>query len=172
MQKSIAAIWSSAVLCAGVMATPVLAQEAPVSRFSESSSTSSPSATSAAPAPASSAPTPSSYGGSAPGSASPAASSAVPSPTPQGSAAANVSDDKLRQFVASSQRVALISQEYEQKFNATADESARQQIANEAHTKMVQAVESTGLSVPEFTGIGQAVESDPALRDRAQKFVN
>jgi hypothetical protein len=171
MQKSIAAFWSSAVLCAGVMATPVLAQEAPVSRFSESSSTSSPSSA-AAPAPATSAPTPSSYGGSAPGSASPAASGAVPSPTPQGNVAANVSDEKLRQFVASSQRVALISQEYEQKFNATADESSRQQIANEAHTKMVQAVESTGLSVPEFTGIGQAVESDPALRDRAQKFVN
>lgn len=163
MQKSIATFWSSAVLCAGVIATPVLAQEAPVSRFTESSTTSSPSTSAPAPAPA--------QGGMAPRSAAPAAG-AAPMPAQPGSVGANVSDEKLRQFVASSQRVSLISQEYEQKFNATADESARQQIANEAHTKMVQAVESTGLSVPEFTGIGQAVETDAALRDRAQKFVN
>jgi len=82
--------------------------------------------------------------------------------------AANVSDDQLRKFVSAAQKVAMISQEYTPRLNAATDAASQQQVHKEADDKMVDAVHREGLTVDEFNGIGQAVEQNPNLAQRAR----
>jgi len=77
--------------------------------------------------------------------------------------AANVSDDQLRKFVSAAQKVAMISQEYTPRLNAATDAASQQQVHKE-----VDAVHREGLTVDEFNGIGQAVEQNPNLAQRAR----
>lgn len=79
-----------------------------------------------------------------------------------------VSDDQLRKFVSAAQKVAMISQEYTPKLHAAPDSAAQQQVHKEADEKMVDAVHAEGLTVDEFNGIGQAVEQNPGLAQRAR----
>ncbi|AZG07624.1 DUF4168 domain-containing protein [Pigmentiphaga sp. H8] len=82
--------------------------------------------------------------------------------------AANVSDDQLRKFVSAAQKVAMISQEYTPRLNSATDAASQQQVHKEADDKMVDAVHREGLTVDEFNGIGQAVEQNPSLAQRAR----
>ncbi|WP_296554900.1 DUF4168 domain-containing protein [Pigmentiphaga sp.] len=82
--------------------------------------------------------------------------------------ASSVSDDQLRKFVSAAQKVAMISQEYTPRLNAATDAASQQQVHKEADGKMVDAVHREGLTVDEFNGIGQAVEQNPGLAQRAR----
>jgi len=95
------------------------------------------------------------------------AQGAVP---PQTMPARDVSDDQLRKFVSAAQKVAMISQEYTPRLNAATDAASQQQVHKEADDKMVDAVHREGLTVDEFNGIGQAVEQDPGLAQRARSM--
>ncbi|WP_296465487.1 DUF4168 domain-containing protein [Pigmentiphaga sp.] len=91
-------------------------------------------------------------------------------PTPPSAPAQSVSDDQLRKFVNAAQKVGLISQEYTPKLQAAPDAAAQQQVHKEADDKMVEAVHAEGLTVDEFNGIGQALERNPALAQRAREM--
>lgn len=132
-----------------------MAQEAPVSSLSESSS---PAASAAQAAP------------SAPRAAAPAASTSAPSAA-DATASQNVSDEKLQKFVASAQQVAVMSQQYSQQLQGTSDQAAQQQLMQQANQKMVQTVQANGLSVQEFNDLSEAVDRDPALQERAQRML-
>ena len=80
------------------------------------------------------------------------------------------SDAQLEKFVSASQKVALISQEYTPKLQASEDESTRQQVYKEADQKMVEVVQAQGLTVDEFNGINQAIRQDPSLLQRVQNL--
>jgi len=132
-----------------------MAQEAPVSSLSESSS---PAASAAQAAP------------SAPRAAVPVASTSAPSAA-DATASQNVSDEKLQKFVASAQQVAVMSQQYSQQLQGTSDQAAQQQLMQQANQKMVQTVQANGLSVQEFNDLSEAVDRDPALQERAQRML-
>lgn len=89
---------------------------------------------------------------------------------PQTAPTQSVSDDQLRKFVSAAQKVAMISQEYTPKLQAARDAASQQQVHQEADEKMVDAVRAEGLSVDEFNGIGQAVEQNPSLAQRARQM--
>ncbi|MGB3288294.1 MAG: DUF4168 domain-containing protein [Burkholderiaceae bacterium] len=81
------------------------------------------------------------------------------------------SDAQLERFVSASQKVAMISQEYTPKLQATQGETAKKKIFEEADGKMVKAVHDEGMTVDQFNGINQALQRDPKLVQRVQKMV-
>lgn len=81
------------------------------------------------------------------------------------------SDAQLERFVSASQKVAMISQEYTPKLQATQDEAAKKKVFEEADGKMVKAVHDEGMTVDQFNGINQALQQDPKLVQRIQKMV-
>ncbi|MDX3907295.1 MAG: DUF4168 domain-containing protein [Pigmentiphaga sp.] len=101
----------------------------------------------------------------APAQAPAPAQGAAPAPM---APATNVSDEQLRKFVSAAQKVAMISQEYTPRLQSAPDSASQQQVHQEADEKMVDAVHQEGLTVDEFNGIGQALEQNPDLAQRAR----
>ncbi|MEI2416596.1 DUF4168 domain-containing protein [Orrella sp. JC864] len=102
------------------------------------------------------------------------AQAAAPAPQPaQVQPITSPSDAQLEKFAAASQKVAMVANEYQPRFDSATDDASRQQILQEADAKMVELVRADGLTVEEFNGIGQAVQQDPQLRERVmQKLDN
>ncbi|HWK72065.1 MAG TPA: DUF4168 domain-containing protein [Burkholderiaceae bacterium] len=93
----------------------------------------------------------------------PSAPMTVPTP--------DYSDAQLERFVSASQKVAMISQEYTPKLQATQGEAEKKKVFEEADGKMVKAVHDEGMTVDQFNGINQALQQDPKLVQRVQKMV-
>jgi len=178
MNKRIVALCSlSAVLSLGAGGIAYSATGGPVSSMNESTSPGATTQAAPSAAPAQSAP-----GAAAPGAAAPAAPQAAPAATPDAAPAApgaaasavqssDVSDEQLRKFVASAQQVAVLSQQYSQQLQGVQDQSQQQQVVEEANGKMAEAIQSNGLTVQEFNGISEAVDSDPELNARARQML-
>ncbi|HLR13139.1 MAG TPA: DUF4168 domain-containing protein [Burkholderiaceae bacterium] len=98
--------------------------------------------------------------------------SAQTQPPVDSAPAASYSDQQLEQFISASQKVAVISQEYTPKIEATSSQEEREEIFREADEKMVDAVEDEGLSVGEFNGINQALQEDPELEKRVTQMLD
>jgi len=96
----------------------------------------------------------------------PAAQPAAPTAAP----ASSYSDAQLERFVSASEKVAMISQEYTPKLQASQDETAQKKIFEEADQKMVKAVHDEGLTVDQFNGINQSLQQDPNLVKRVQEI--
>jgi hypothetical protein len=102
------------------------------------------------------------------------AQQAAPSQSPNAPAAApaaNFSDAQLQKFVAASQKVAMISQEYTPKLQESSDEGTRNKVFKEADEKMVEAVHAEGMTVDQFNGMNQAIQTNPQLVQRVQELV-
>ncbi len=153
MHKTIAAICSATALLAASATAPAIAQQAPTSTLSESS----------APSPAAA-----ERAGTRAGSTTPSSGTVAPAST---TASPTISDEKLRQFVTSAQEVAALTDQYSAQYQSAQDDGAKQRIVDEANERMAAAVEANGLTVEEFNGIGQAVESDPTLAQRARQLM-
>jgi len=108
-------------------------------------------------------------GTAAPAQGAPATQNATP---PAAAPAIQPSDAQLQKFAGASQKVATLADEYRPKLQAASDDTARQNIYQEADEKMVQAVRNDGLSVEEFNGIGQAVQQDPQLQQKLRAMVD
>src|SRR3546814_20865230 len=80
------------------------------------------------------------------------------------------SDAQLERFVSASQKVAMISQEYTPKLQATQNETTKKKVFEEADQKMVKAVQDEGMTVDQFNGINQALQQDPKLVERIQEI--
>ena len=85
--------------------------------------------------------------------------------------AQNYSDAQLEKFVSASQKIAMISQEYTPKLEASGSEETKQQVYKQADEKMVEAVHQEGMTVDQFNGINQALQQNPELVQRVQKMV-
>lgn len=108
------------------------------------------------------------------GLASPVLAQNVPAPTavPGDAASAQTfTDAQLQNFINASRKVAVISQEYAPRVEATADQTEREQIFREADDKMVAAVKDEGLSVDEFNSINQQLPQDPQLEQRVNSLL-
>ncbi len=144
MHKLLAAAYAAAALSVG--ATTVMAAQtgAPTSTLNQSG-TPSPAATERATTP-------------------PAGSAQTPDST-------TVSDDQLQRFVASAQQIAALTDKYSAQYQSAADDAAKRRIVDEANQRMTEAVQANGLTVQEFNRIGDAVENDPALAQRARQML-
>lgn len=80
-------------------------------------------------------------------------------------------DNQLQNFISASQKVAMISQEYTPRIEATSDQAEREQVFREADDKMVAAVKDEGLSVQEFNSINQQLPQDPQLEQRVNNLL-
>ncbi len=87
---------------------------------------------------------------------------------PQAVDSSQFSDTDLQKFVAASQKVAVISQDYAPKLQEAEDPTEQQKVLEEADQKMISAVEKEGISVDQFMMINQAAQQDPALAQRIQ----
>ncbi|HUG59957.1 MAG TPA: DUF4168 domain-containing protein [Candidimonas sp.] len=85
--------------------------------------------------------------------------------------AQNYSDAQLEKFISASQKIAMISQEYTPKLQASENEATKQQVYKQADEKMILAVHEEGMTVDQFNGINQALQQNPELAQRAQKMV-
>jgi len=94
--------------------------------------------------------------------AQPNAPMSVPTP--------DYSDAQLERFVNASEKVAMISQEYTPKLQASNDEATKKKVFQEADQKMVKAVHDEGMTVDQFNGINQSLQQDPNLVKRIQKI--
>lgn len=97
--------------------------------------------------------------------AAPSAQPAAPTTTPTPA----YSDAQLERFVSASRKVAMISQEYTPKLQASSDEATKNKVFKEADEKMVKAVHDEGMTVDQFNGINMALQRDPALVKRVQE---
>lgn len=80
----------------------------------------------------------------------------------------NFSDAQLQKFADASEEIAVISQDYTQQLQNAEGDEAQQQVRQEANSKMVEAVQNSGLKVDTFNAIGQAIQQDPELMQRVQ----
>lgn len=104
-----------------------------------------------------------------------AAPSVMAAPAPQaaaqqsGTVAANFTDQQLQDFSSAAVKISEITQTYTPQLQKAGDNTQqRDSILREANTKMIKAVESSGLQVEEFNRIGQAIQQDPQLLKRVQ----
>lgn len=107
----------------------------------------------------------------------PAAGAQAQSPSPQspqstspsspspGQSGTNIPDQKLDQAAAALQQVAGLKRDYEQRVES-ANESDKQQLVNEANSKMAKAITDQGLSVQEYTAIIVTAQNDPTVREK------
>ena len=87
---------------------------------------------------------------------------------PQAVDSSQFSDSDLQKFVAASQKVAVISQDYAPKLQQAEDPTEQQKVLEEADQKMISAVEKEGISVDQFLMINQAAHPYEALAQRIQ----
>ena len=103
------------------------------------------------------------------------APSVMAAPAPQaasqqsGAVAAGFTDQQLQDFSSAAVKISEITQTYTPQLQKAGDNAQqRDSILREANSKMIKAVESSGLHVDEFNRIGQAIQQDPQLLKRVQ----
>lgn len=88
------------------------------------------------------------------------------SPSPgQPGTTTNIPDQKLDQAAAALQQVAGLKRDYQQRVDS-ANDSDKQQLVNEANSKMAKAITDQGLSVQEYTAIIVTAQNDPTVREK------
>lgn len=92
-------------------------------------------------------------------------------PPAQKAQAAEIPESALQQFVEAEQKVSEIRTDYQARLNQVADQPEKAQVVQqEAQQKMVQAVEDTGLAVPEYNQIAQLASADESVRKRLESM--
>ncbi|RLK50340.1 uncharacterized protein DUF4168 [Alkalispirillum mobile] len=74
-------------------------------------------------------------------------------------------DDSLEQFADAYIDITEIQEDYTQRLEGTEDPDEARNLQQEANDEMVDAIENHGLSVPEYSEIATALDTDPELRD-------
>ncbi|WP_404341863.1 DUF4168 domain-containing protein [Pseudoalteromonas mariniglutinosa] len=77
-----------------------------------------------------------------------------------------MTDAKLLKFSIAMDSISQINTKYEAKFQGVEDAEQAQKIQQQAQSEMVEAVESAGLSVAEYSTIAQQAQQDEQLRER------
>lgn len=77
----------------------------------------------------------------------------------------SITDDQVGSFVAATENINGVIEEYQPQVEE-ADEEQAMQLQQEAQEQMVVVVEETGLTVDEYNGIAAAAQSDEGLAER------
>lgn len=98
--------------------------------------------------------------------AAPAMAQEYGQPPPPEQQATEVSEQKINQFVDALAEISTIRQTAAAELEAAADMEEAQKVQQDAQQRMVEAVESAGLSVEEYNHIASLMGSDPELAER------
>ena len=79
-----------------------------------------------------------------------------------------VSDAMLEQYVEVAAKVTEIRNDFQQQMAGVETSEEAQSLQEEASAEMVEAVQSSGMSVEDYNQIAYALQSDPALQERLQ----
>ena len=90
---------------------------------------------------------------------------------PEQPAAVQPDEKQLESFVTATVRIISIQQQAQKQMSATAEPEQQKQVRDEALQMIVAAVEEEGLSVDEYNGIVQQVESDPELGETVKQRI-
>jgi hypothetical protein len=80
-------------------------------------------------------------------------------------------DEQIASFVTATVRIIAIQREAQEEITAAKEPAQQEQVRDEALQMIVAAVESEGLSVDEYNGIVQHVESDPELGETVKQRI-
>lgn len=81
-----------------------------------------------------------------------------------------ISDQMLDQFLGALSEVQTVQQEYSEQIQSTQDADQAQSLRAEAQSRMVGAVEDSGLTVPEYNMIAQRLRTDEELAERVSSM--
>lgn len=84
---------------------------------------------------------------------------------------AQVSEQKLEQFVAAYAEIQAIRAEYMPKLQQAEDEEEQARLQKQGQEEMVNAVRDEGLDVSEYQRIGQKINSDQELQSRVKTLI-
>jgi hypothetical protein len=90
---------------------------------------------------------------------------------PEQPAAVQPDEEQLESFVTATVRIISIQQQAQKQMSATAEPEQQKQVRDEALQMIVAAVEDEGLSVEEYNGIVQHVESNPELGETVKQRI-
>jgi hypothetical protein len=97
----------------------------------------------------------------------PAANAQVQSPAPSPSQPSqNIPDHKLDATAAALDQIADVKESYTKQIEATANESDKKRLVDDANKAIVKAVTDQGLSVEEYTSIMVVAQNDPVVRQK------
>lgn len=97
----------------------------------------------------------------------PAANAQVQSPAPSPSQPSqSIPDHKLDATAAALDQIADVKESYTKQIEATANESDKKRLVDDANKAIVKAVTDQGLSVEEYTSIMVVAQNDPAVRQK------
>jgi hypothetical protein len=85
--------------------------------------------------------------------------------------ASQPSDEQLESFVTATVRIIRIQHQAQQEMMSTEEAEQQEQLRNQALLMIVAAVEDEGLTVEEYNGIVEQVESDPELGQTVQQRI-
>lgn len=81
-----------------------------------------------------------------------------------------VSDEELQQFVVAMNEIREIRMEYAPKLQEAENEEKQNQLRQEGREEMLDAIRDSGLETEEYNQIGQRINSDEALQQRAREL--
>ncbi|MFN7114487.1 MAG: DUF4168 domain-containing protein [Alphaproteobacteria bacterium] len=90
----------------------------------------------------------------------------------QPATAADVTDDKLKEFAEVHQEVESLNAEYQGKIQATSDVTEKSALSAEANKEMMDLVEKSPLTITEYNRIAQLVQQDIVLQDKYRQMLN
>lgn len=90
----------------------------------------------------------------------------------QPATAADVTDDKLKEFAEVHQEVESLNAEYQQKIQEATDVSEKSALSAEANKEMMKLVEDSPLSITEYNRIAQLVQQDITLQDKYRQMLH
>lgn len=85
--------------------------------------------------------------------------------------AADVTDDKLKDFAEVHQEVESMNAEYQAKIAATSDAVEKSALSAEANKEMMRLVEASPLSIAEYNRIAELVQTDITLQDKYREIL-
>lgn len=85
--------------------------------------------------------------------------------------AADVTDDKLKDFAEVHQEVESMNAEYQAKIAATSDAVEKSALSAEANKEMMRLVDASPLSIAEYNRIAELVQTDITLQDKYREIL-
>jgi Domain of unknown function (DUF4168) len=97
----------------------------------------------------------------------PVANAQVQSPAPSpAQPSQNIPDQKLDATAAALNKIADVKKSYTQQIEASANDTDKQRLVDEANKELVKAVTDQGLSVEEYTSIMVVAQNDAGVRQK------
>ncbi|PPQ34843.1 DUF4168 domain-containing protein [Rhodopila globiformis] len=101
-----------------------------------------------------------------------AAQNAPTPPAPPAPAAASIPEATIGKAGAALRDVANLQEKYQPKMDQAGSQQEKQGLAEQANAEAVQAIQSHGLSVKEYSNVVRSAQSNPQLRQRLLDAAN